>query len=64
MTNAERQARHRAARATARPVIRYRRAADHRSHAQRWRDPVADFSRAEFPVRRLFLGLPRPEFLA
>jgi len=46
------------------PVIRYRRAADHRSHAQRWRDPVADFSRAEFPVRRLFLGLPRPEFLA
>ena len=40
MTNAERQARHRAARATARPVIRYRRAADHRSRAQRWREAV------------------------
>jgi hypothetical protein len=41
MTNAERQARHRAARAAARPLIRYRRAGDHRSRAQRWRDAVA-----------------------
>ena len=41
MTNAEGQARHRAARAAALPVIRYRRAADRRSRAQRWRDPVA-----------------------
>ena len=40
MTNAERQARHRAARATARPVIRYRRAADHRSRARRWHEAV------------------------
>ena len=31
MTNAERQARHRAARAAAQPVIQYRRAADRRS---------------------------------
>ena len=38
MTNAQRQARHRAARATARPVIHYRRAGDRRSRAQRWRD--------------------------
>jgi hypothetical protein len=36
MTNAERQARHRAARAAARPVIQYRRAADRRSRARRW----------------------------
>jgi hypothetical protein len=42
MTNAERQARHRAARAAALPVIRYRRAADRRSRAQRWRDAVAE----------------------
>jgi hypothetical protein len=42
MTNAERQARHRAARAAGLPVIRYRRAADRRSRAQRWRDAVAE----------------------
>ena len=41
-TNAERQARHRAARAAARPVIHYRRAADRRSRARRWRDAVAE----------------------
>jgi hypothetical protein len=42
LTNAERQARHRAARAAARPVIHYRRAADRRSRARRWRDAVAE----------------------
>jgi hypothetical protein len=42
LTNAERQARHRAARAAAFPVIRYRRAADRRSRARRWRDAVAE----------------------
>jgi hypothetical protein len=42
MTNAERQARYRLARAAARPVIHYRRAADRRSRAQRWRDAVAE----------------------
>ena len=41
MTNAERQARHRAARAAARSVIQYRRAADRRSRARRWCDAVA-----------------------
>jgi len=40
MTNAERQARYRAAHAAARPVVHYRRPADHRSRAQRWRDAV------------------------
>ena len=42
MTNAERQARHRAACAAALPVIHYRRTADRRSRAQRWRDAVAE----------------------
>lgn len=42
MTNAERQARHRAARAAALPVIHYRRTADRRNRAQRWRDAVAE----------------------
>ena len=41
MTNAKRQARHRAARAAAQPVIQYRRAADRRSRARRWSDAVA-----------------------
>ena len=41
MTNAERQARHRVARAAARPVIQYRRAADRRSRTRRWSDAVA-----------------------
>ena len=42
LTNAERQARHRAARAASRPVNHYRPAADRRSRAQRWRDAVAE----------------------
>src|ERR1700752_495515 len=42
MTNAERQARHRAAaHAAAQPVIQYRRAANRRSRARRWCDAVA-----------------------
>src|ERR1700746_1338584 len=41
MTNAERRARHRAARAAALPVIHYRRAADRRRRAQRWPEAVA-----------------------
>ena len=41
MTDAERQARCRAARAAGVPVIRTRRPVDHRSRAQRWRDAVA-----------------------
>ena len=40
MTNAERQARYRAVRAAALPVIQYRRAADRRSRARRWYDAV------------------------
>jgi hypothetical protein len=42
MTDAERQARRRAARAAGRPVVRTRRPADHRSRARRWHDTVAE----------------------
>jgi hypothetical protein len=42
MTDAERQARCRAARATGRPPIRIRRPADHRSRVRRWHDAVAE----------------------
>jgi hypothetical protein len=41
MTDAERQARYRAARAQGVAVLRTRRPADHRSRAQRWLDLVA-----------------------
>ena len=42
MTDAERQARYRAARAAGAPVLRLRRPADHRSRARRWQDAVAE----------------------
>lgn len=41
MTDAERQARYRAARAAAVPAIRTRHPAEHRSRAQRWNDSIA-----------------------
>jgi hypothetical protein len=41
MTNAERQARYRAAHAAGAPVIRMRRPMDHRGRARRWNDGVA-----------------------
>src|SRR5271166_6115620 len=41
MTDAERQARYRAARASGTPVIRTRRPTDHRGRARRWTDHVA-----------------------
>ena len=41
MTDAERQARHRAARAAGTPVIHTHRPADHRSRARRWHDTIA-----------------------
>jgi hypothetical protein len=40
MTDAERQARYRAARASGVPVIRVRRPANHRGRARRWNDHV------------------------
>ena len=44
MTDAERQARYRAARATGAPVIRTRRPGDRRSRVQRWHDAVAELT--------------------
>ena len=50
MTDAERQARYRAARAAGKPVIRIRRALDHRDRARRWTDHVTGLveSQVEF----------------
>jgi hypothetical protein len=42
MTDAERQARCRAAHAASRPATRTRRTADHRSRSRRWNDAVAE----------------------
>lgn len=42
MTDAERQARCRAARAAGRPIIRTQRPAGHRSRARRWLDTIAE----------------------
>jgi hypothetical protein len=47
MTDAERQARYRAARAAGLPVIRTRRPADHRGRARRWTDHVAGLVEAQ-----------------
>ena len=47
MTDAERQARYRAARASGAPVIRTRRPADHRSRARRWDDAVAELTKLQ-----------------
>ena len=58
LTNAQRQARHRAARAASRPVIHYRPAADRRSRAQRWRDPVAELVTLQSQYARWFEAVP------
>jgi hypothetical protein len=58
MTNAERQARHRAAHAPPRPAIRYRRAADRRGRAQRWRDAVAVLFALQAEYRAWLQALP------
>jgi hypothetical protein len=58
LTNAERQARHRAARAASRPVIRYRPAVDRRSRAQRWRDAVAQLVTLQSEYVQWFEALP------
>lgn len=44
MSDAERQARYRAARAAGVPVIRARRPAEQRSQARRWHDAVAELA--------------------
>ena len=44
MTDAERQARCRAARESGTPAVRIRRPLDHRSRAKRWRDAVSELT--------------------
>jgi len=47
MTDAERQARYRAARAAGAPIVRTRHQADHRGRARRWTDHVTGLVEAQ-----------------
>jgi hypothetical protein len=58
MTDAERQARYRAARAAGVPVIRTRRPADHRGRARRWTDHVAGLVEAQVEYAAWLESLP------
>jgi hypothetical protein len=58
MTDAERQARYRAARAAGKPVVRVRRALDHRGRAQRWNDHVAGLVEAQIEYAAWLESLP------
>ena len=58
MTDAERQARYRAARASGAPVIRTRRPADHRSRARRWNDTAAELTRLQDEYDAWLQSLP------
>ena len=58
MTDAERQARYRAARAAGTPVLRLRRPADHRSRARRWQDAVAELTELQAQYAAWLENLP------
>lgn len=58
MTDAERQARYRAARAAGTPSIRTRRPADHRSRARRWQDAVAELTELQAQYAAWLDALP------
>jgi len=58
MTDAERQARHRAARGAGVPVIRVRRPADHRGRARRWSDHVTGLAEAQVEFAAWLDSLP------
>jgi hypothetical protein len=58
MTDAERQARYRAARAAGVPVIRTRRPADHRGRAKRWHDTVAALAEMQAEYIAWLAALP------
>jgi hypothetical protein len=58
MTDAERQARYRAARAAGKPVIRVRRALDHRGRARRWTDHVTGLVEAQVEFAAWLDSLP------
>jgi hypothetical protein len=58
MTDAERQARYRAARAAGKPVVRVRRALDHRGRARRWTDHVTGLVEAQIEYAVWLESLP------
>jgi len=58
MTDAERQARHRAARAAGAPVIHTRRPTDHRGRARRWHDAVAELTSLQAKYAAWLEALP------
>jgi hypothetical protein len=58
MTNAERQARYRAAHADGSPKVRYRRPGDRRSRPQRWRDAVDELVNLQVEYRAWLESLP------
>jgi len=58
MTDAERQARYRAARAAAVPIVRVRRPADHRSRARRGTDNVTGLVEAQVEYAAWLERLP------
>jgi hypothetical protein len=58
MTDAERQARHRAAQAAGKPASRIRSPADRRSRIQRWRDAVAELTTVQAQCAAWLEALP------
>ena len=58
MTDAERQARHRAAQAAGKPTTRIRSPADRRSRIQRWRDAVAELTAVQAQCAAWLEALP------
>jgi hypothetical protein len=58
MTDAERQARYRAARAAGKPIIRTRRPTDHRGRARRWIDHVTGLVEAQVEYAAWLESLP------
>ena len=58
MTDAERQARYRAARASGAPAVRMRPPADHRSRARRWKDAIAELLQLQAQYAAWLEALP------
>lgn len=58
MTDAERQARRRAAQAAAKPAIQVHRPTDRRSRIQRWRDAVAELTTTQAQCAAWLQALP------
>ena len=58
MTDAERQARYRAARTAGVPIVRMRRPTDHRGRARRWTDHVTGLVEAQIEFAAWLESLP------